>query len=399
MELLKDLNEEKVWSKGFTTIVAAHSMNAVGNYMLMPIIPLFLVSLGAVESQVGIISTAVSISAILTRFLISAVVEKLGKKRIIIIGLLISTIMMVLYSLVESLGVITLLRVIQGMGGGMVSTIAATMAADMLPDSRRGQGVGYFSMGVVAAMTIAPAIALFVREKTGFPQVFLVAACFALVSALLVFFFIEEPRIPKTQPQEKGGEKRKSFEWRNMFDRKLVVSSVIVMLFGICRCVDLNYIAIFAEERNMKYLSFYFMIQTVTMFCIRFVVGRFADRKGRNWVLIPGGFATLAYLFTMIFAHTDAIMLFGSFLSGLGIGVLAPNLQVWMLNTVAPEKRNAANSSFYGSMDIGNAVGASLMGFTAQHFGFTIMFGVGACVALLHTVGYIAFGREKKARV
>jgi len=370
--------------------------------MLMPTIPLFLVALGAVESQVGVVVTAYNVSCIVSRFLINSVLEKIGKKRVMIAGLILSTIIMAIYGKVESIGAVAALRVIQGMGLGTTSAIAATMAADFLPDKRRGQGIGYFSMGVVVAMTIAPAIGLYMRDNYGFMPMFLVAACAHLMAAIMASFTREPDIISEEQQreaqQEKREEKTGGFQWRSLYDRSLIVPSVIVLLFGICRSVDLVYIALFAEERNLGHLSWYFAIQTITMFCVRLVVGRFADRKGRNLVLIPGGFAMLAALFTLSLANTSAIMLLGSFFCGLGVGVLAPNLQVWVLNAVEPARRNVASASYYSFMDIGSAIGAPLMGIMAEHFGYTVMFRVGACVALLYIVCYFAIGREKKVQ-
>ena len=391
------MNEEKIWSKDFTGITVSHAFYALAVYMLVPTIPLLLVSLGATESQVGVVVTAYYVSSILTRLLVNAVIEKTGKKRVLIAGFLLSAIVMALYGFVESTGAITALRVIQGVGHGMSAAIATTMAVDFLPDSRRGQGVGYFSMGMIVAMSIAPAIALQLKGSYGFRIMFLAAAGINFIAAVMVFF-ISEPVIVRAKPKEKREGRLKNLDWRNMYDRRLIIPSVIILLFGICRSVDMNYISLFAEERNLAYLSWYFVIQTATTFLVRLVMGKFADRKGRDWVLIPGGFAMLAALVTLSFAETSGIMLLGAFLSGLGLGVLAPNLQVWVFGIVEPEKRSVAGATHYSVVDIGSALGAPLMGLAAENFGYPVMFRAGAFAALLYIVVYAAIGREKKAR-
>jgi len=396
------LNKEKIWTKGFTTITASYTLFSLGMYMLIPTIPLFLVGLGVAESQVGVVATAFYSSSILTRFFINMVIAKAGKKRVLVVGLIINTTIMALYSLAGSVGVVALLRVVQGMGLGTTSAIFTTIAVDILPDSRRGQGVGYFGLGVIVAMTIGPAIALFIKDGFGFVPMFLIAGCTNMIAAVTVIFFVEEPRINMEQQaekqQEKPGEKAKTIQWRNLYDRRLILSSVIVFLFGICRAVDTNYIALFAMERKLEYLSWYFVIQTAAMFCIRFIMGRVADRKGRNWALIPGGFAMLALMITLNFTTTSAVMLLGAFFSGLGAGMLAPNLQVWILGTVEPSKRSVASSSYYNSVDIGSAIGAPLMGLMAENFGYNSMFRTGACAAVLYLVVYITVGREKRPK-
>jgi len=389
------LKEDRIWNKGFTTVTISHSVFAVGVYMLIPTIPLFLKEIGAVESQVGVVVTAFYISAIFTRFGINAVLARIGKKRVVIAGLLLSGIIMSLYGFAESVAAVAVLRVIQGVGLGMASSTSATLVADFLPDSRRGQGVGYFTMGLVVSMTVAPVIALNLRETYGFMPMFLFASVTCLLSAV-VMLFIKEPEIVKLEASGKTYDKGKTLQWRNLFDRRLIIPAVTVLLFGLSRSVDMNYISLFAEERKLEYLSLYFVVQTVTMFLIRLIVGQFADKKGRNWVLIPGGVAMLAVMVTLSFANTSAVMLLGAFFSGLGLGILAPNLQVWALSVIEPERRNVASSTFFNCMDIGSAIGASVMGLMAENFGYTAMFRTGACAALMYLIVYIAVGREKR---
>ena len=391
------MKEEKIWNKGFTTVTLSHSLVSLGAYMVIPTIPLFLVSLGATESVVGIVATAYYISSILTRFLINLVIARVGKKRALIAGLFLCSIVMASYGFAESVAAVAALRIIQGMGLGSASTIAVTLAVDFLPDSRRGQGLGYHTMGIVVAMTIGPAFALFLRSNFGFMPMFLIASCSSLIAAITVFF-IDEPQIITSEPQGKQEEKAKAVDWRNIYDRKLIAPSVVVLLFGVCRSVDMNYIAIFAEERNLEFLSLYFVVQTATMFLIRLIIGPFVDKKGRNWILLPGGAAMLAFLITLSLTKTSAAMLLGAFFSGLGIGVLSPNLQVWMISLVNPKKRSVASASYYSFVELGSAIGAPLLGLAAENFGYTVMFRTGACVALLYIIVYIAIGREKKPR-
>lgn len=388
---------EKIWTKDFTAITVSHAMVALGMYMLTPTIPLFLVGFGATESQVGAVVTGFYLSTILTRLLINAVLTRTGKKRMLIAGSVLSAVVMALFGFVNSVAAAAALRIIMGIGLGTVSTIGTTMAVDFLPESRMGEGLGYFSMGMVVAMTFSPAIALYLRSNWGFMPMFLAAAGSNLISAVMVLF-VREPNVIRAEPTERPKQKTKLIDWRNLYDRRLIAVSVIVFLFGINRSVDMNYIALFAEERSLAHLPWYFAIQTATMFCIRFVVGKFSDRKGRNWILIPGGVAVLALMITLSYADTSAKMLLGAFFSGLGFGILAPNLQLWTISTVEPEKRIVANATYFNFVDIGSAVGAPLMGIVAEFWGFTAMFRAGACTALLYIVGYIVIGREKKRR-
>jgi len=389
------LKEDKIWNKNFTTITLSYMLLALGIYMIVPTIPLYITDLGATKTQVGMVATAFYVSSIITRLMINTVIAKVGRKRVLIAGFILSTIMMSSYGLARSVETVAMMRVLQGMAFGTISTISGAMAADFLPDSRRAQGIGYFGMGLVISMTIAPALALYLRSNHGFIPVFLVAASTNLTAGITVLF-INEPRVNKPEPQQNAEEKIRAIRLRNVYDRKLIVPSIFVFIFGVCRSLDLNYITIFAEGRSLEQLPLYFTIQTVTMFCIRFFIGRVADKKGRSWALVPGGFAMLSSLIILSFTETNAVLLIGAFFSGLGSGMLSPNLQVWLFSVVAPEKRGLASAAYYNFIDIGGALGAPLMGLIAEIFGFPFMFRAGACAAALYIMGYFIIGREKK---
>jgi len=363
-----------------------------GVYMLTPTIPLYIASLGAAESHVGIVATIFLVASIITRMFINTILNQTGKKLTLIAGVLLNTVVLFLYGFTHSLGATAILRAIQGIGFGITTTITATMAVDFLPDSRRGEGIGYFSMGVVLGSTIGPAISLFLMRNFGFQPMFFVASGFSLITAITVMFS-EEPAVASVSKPE--NKVKATFKWQNIFDRKLILPAAFIVLIGIARSADSNYISLFAEERNFDHLTLYFPISAMTMFFIRFIIGRFSDRKGRNWVLIPGGFAMLAMLITLSLAKTSGVMLLGAFLNGLGMGVLAPGMQLWMFDCVEASRRSVASAAYFNFTDLGVGAGAFSMGFLAENAGYTVMFQTAAGVALLAIVLYAIIGREK----
>ena len=222
---------------------------------------------------------------------------------------------------------------------------------------------------------------------------FFAAAGFSFVAAVILFFCKEPPESAATPPSDRS---EKSVWWQNLFSRKLIIPAGLLLMFSLSRTADTTFISVFAEASGLLgHLSWYFVIQTATMFSIRIFVGRFADRKGRNWVLVLGGAATLISCMILSFTSSTTLMLIGAFFSGLGYGVVAPALQVWMFSLVTPEKRSIASATYYNFTDIGIGIGAALMGYSAEYYGFPVMFRVGACAGIIYIIGYIAFGWDK----
>ena len=394
------MEKEKIWTKSFIVIVFANMFNNVGVQMLMPTIPLYLVALGATESQVGLVATSFFVSSILTRFFISVLLQRIGKKLTLFSGVLLTAVVIALYGLTHSVGAAAAMRIAQGLGFGTTTTIFTALAADHLPDSRRGEGIGYFSMGVVFAMTVAPAIGLFMRDNYGFHPMFFVAAAFSFISAVGVRFFMKPSPVNTTAPEnvEKEENEAETGFLSKLYDPKLTLPALLLILLGLCRSADMNFVALFAEARNLEHLALYFAIQTTTSFGIRFFTGQVSDRRGRNWVLIPGGCAVLASLTLLSFAKTTGLFLLSSFFNGLGVGVLVPGMQVWMFSRVGSEKRNVASATYFNFYDVGVSIGAILLGYLAEYVGYTAMYRTAACSAVLYLIFYVLVGRERRGR-
>ena len=392
------LEKDRIWTKGFTTLTLSNAFNNVGIQMLVPTIPLYLVALGATESQVGLVATSFFVSSIITRLFINLLLTRIGKTQTLFAGVLLTAAVIALYGVTDSVGAAAAMRVAQGLGFGTTTTIFTTLAADFLPDSRRGEGIGYFSMGVVLGASIAPAISLSLMDAYGFQIMFFSAACFSLLASVGVWFskgsLSAETHAAESVPESGVRE----VFWHNLFDSRLTLQALMLILLGLCRSADMNFIALFALERQLDHLALYFSLQTLVAFCIRFFMGYIMDRKGRNWILIPGGCAVLIAMLILSAARSGAVMLVAGFFHGMGVGMLVPGMQVWLFSRVGPEKRNIASATYFNFYDIGISVGAVILGLLAEKVGYTVMYLVSAGSAVLYLIGYICISvRERNS--
>lgn len=382
--------KERIWTKNFISLMSSCALYNMATQMIMPIIPLFIVAMGATETQVGLLATAFFVSSIITRLLVNILIKWIRRLHLAYLGMLLAVIVIALFCIAETVGVTAILRIAQGVGFGIITTLLTAMGADALPDSRRGEGIGYFGMGVVLAMTIAPIISISLMESFGFNQVFLVSAGVPLVAAVILSLYKPPPHV-KEPTQE---IRKKEPILQQLFEPKASFQAALVILTGLCRSADMNFIAIFAELRKLEYLALYFSVQTVASFLTRLFAGRISDRKGRSWVLIPGGIAVLVAMVMLSVAQSGEVMLLAGFFNGIGIGVLVPGMQVWLFEIVAAEKRNVASSMYFNFYDIGVSVGAILLGVIAENLGYSWMWQTTAFSAFLFLVLYIFFGRK-----
>ena len=423
--------KDKIWTKEYTTLSITNGLIFFAVQMITPAIPLFIVALGGTETDVGMVATSFFITSTITRFLVNVMLVHVERRRVLLMGVLLNVVVMFAFGYSSSIGVTAVLRILQGMGFGIITTLSTAMAADILPDSRRGEGIGYFGMMVVLAMTAGPILSLPIMRNHGFKAMFFTASAITLLPTIAVCL-MKEPKksvelesaeqqateaiktteiteateatettgmTATTEAPETSDKPAKRAFWHNFFDPRLTILAALVALLGICRTADMNFISTFAEQRDMgAYLAMYFAIQTSSSFVIRFVMGRIVDKKGRSWVLVPGAFLKITALLMLSFTSTKEFMLLASAINGLGIGLIVPGMQLWLFDVAGPEKRNIASATYFSFYDIGISVGALLFGYLAEYVGYSFMFRTAASSAALYLICYAFVGRQRSVR-
>jgi MFS family permease len=318
------------------------------------------------------IAAAFSGSAILMRFITPPILDKLKKTVLLRFGVILAILVTASCIFTESIPSILVVRVLQGVGFGIVSTICASLAADILPDQRRGEGIGYFGMGNTAMVAISPAVGLFLIETSGFDAAFLAAASVQVFSVITLAFFRPDPKIIMPAPRP---EKKLPFIQR-YYDSSLHLQTVLLVLFGFTRCSEMNFVSLLAADQGIAHLSVYFIFQTSVSFTVRFFAGNLYDRKGHAWVIIPSCISFLCGLTALSLAHNLGVLLVGGFFNGAALGAMQPSMQTWTMSSVASEKRSVASAVYYNFYDIGITIGSVVLGYIASGYGFPALFRV-----------------------
>lgn len=185
-----------VWTLPFTLAVAATTSIFAGFYLLIPALPPFAAALGASKSMVGLVISIYSLAAIPARLLSGSQMDRLGRKRFLLAGLVIFAVTAGLYTLAGSLRVLLALRILHGLSWGWITTAMSALVAEMAPASRRGEAIGYWSLAPTLAMAIAPMSGTVLISAMGFPAVFAATAGLAGFAAALV--------VPIREPQREA---------------------------------------------------------------------------------------------------------------------------------------------------------------------------------------------------
>ena len=366
-------------------------------YVLTPLLPLYLSEhFGATKDMIGLVLSGYTITALLFRPFSGYVVDSFSRKKVLMVCFGAFSIFFAGYLAASTLLLFTIVRTLHGGPFGALTVANSTVAIDVLPSSRRTEGIGYYGLSNNLAMAIAPTIGIFIYRLTmSFELLFWLAFAVACIGWLVD---------ATVKPSEKQIVKNKS---KLSLDRFFLVRGwllgVNMVAFGFSFGVLSNYLAIYGKEELgiTAGTGTYFMLCSVGLIASRIQGGK-ALRKGlltQNagqgivisligytlFILMP----TLNQLFSIHSSLFTYIGYYGSaLLIGLGNGHMWPAFQNMTINVADNSQRGTANSTILISWDVGMGLGILLGGVIAEHLGYGAAFW---SVALVNATGAALF--------
>lgn len=381
---MTSVQRPRLFTKNYILISLANLLMAVGFYFLIPTLPVFITSqLGAGPGMVGYIIAVYTLSAMLIRPLTGYLVDSYGRKWIYIVSFFAFAAMLGFYTLVYSLIWLLVLRFMHGFTWGATTTSASTIIVDMIPPSRRGEGIGIYGLSFTVAMALAPAVALAIMGTDDFETMFLSAMAIALAGfALMLLVKFPEYSKPVTKTV---------FKLSGIIEPRTLPMAGIQLLYGLTYGGLMSFITLYAKEYRIDQPELFFGLFAVGIAVSRLVSGRFFDLRGPAILVLTGllagavGFAALG-----LFVNITGFLL-AAILVGVCMGIVMPTLQTMANNVVEPQKRGAANATFITAFDIGIGGGSMLLGIVAEFSSLKTMYIVSAMILVVSVVLYFGF--------
>jgi len=342
-------------------------------YAILSALPLYLVNdLHASAVQVGFVVGAYTIASVLVRPFSGFMLDRFGRRTIFLLALIVYSLLFAGYLVAITITAIILLRFAQGLAWGFTTVSGSTIAVDIIPTSKRGEGIGYFALSTTLGMSVGPVIGLFVCHKWGYVAMF-VAGCIIGVASLACAYAIH-------MRKRFVVGKRIKLERNSLFDKNSIRPSMNVFITMIAYGGLLSFIALYGQELGIQDSSLYFLIFSVGIAAARLTSGKEFDKNGPRRIitlciiLLIIGFPLLALAEDAVLFYISAIII------GFGNGVIFPTFQSMVNNIADPAHRGAANSTLYTAVDLGMGLGMIMAGFIAQQISLSAIFWTSALV-------------------
>ncbi|MEK4516557.1 MFS transporter [Paenibacillus sp. FSL H8-0122] len=378
-------SSERLWTTSFITLTLCNLLLFIGLQMTLSTLPAYAESaLHASPVQVSLVTSLFAFSAIASRLFSARALEKGGRNLLIFLGLAVSLSAVAGYYFAGSIFTLLLFRMLFGVGFGMASTAFPTMASDVIPIRRMGEGMGYFGLSTSLAMSAGPLIGLSLLQGPGFGSLLLGTA--VVLALILPMGF----RLAKTLP---GGHLEPAAvpaaaAGSNPY-RRLLLPCLLNFLLSISYGGLLGFLALYGQEKHLQHIAYFFLFNAVAIVVIRPLSGRIYDRYGAAALLIPGSLFIVAGLLLLSFASTTAGLFPAALCYGFGFGSMQPALQTWMIQSVEPRQRGLANGMFLNSLDLGVAIGSMLLGAVAMFTSYAVMYRYSILAPLLLLAVYL----------
>lgn len=376
---------ERLWTKSFIGLILTLFFLCFGFYLLLPTLPIYIKELGIDESQLGLIIGSFTLSAVVARPIIGGLLDRYGRRFFIIAGLIVFAISMFLYNWASGILLLFLLRILHGFGWAISTTAIGTSITDVIPDRRRGEGMGWYGMSMTVSMAIGPIIGVWMVQSYSFQNLILIAFCLS-ISAILIALVTN---VPLLRSDNKGNIV--------YFDKSILPISVAIFFLALTYGGITTFIPLFAESIHVNAGTF-FLIYAIALTFTRPVAGKLADRYNEGSIIIPSLLITIAALLLLSLSNGLLGVIVSAILYGIGFGSAQPTLQAAILNLVSPTKKGVANASFFTAMDLGIGLGSILLGLVSQYLGYPFLFTVCAVSGFISMLIFIVFVRRTLLR-
>lgn len=389
--------EEKVrlFTGNYLKVWIANFMMYFSFYFVTPLLPLYLRDVfHADKAMIGLVLSGYSVAALAIRFFSGYIVDRFSRKKVLMISYASFALFFAGYYITGSIILFAVIRTLHGAPFGLTSVSSNTVAIDVLPSQRRGEGIGYWGLSNNFAMAVGPSLSLLLYSRfNDYNLLFTVSLVCALLG-LLINSYVDCKYRPPVMEKKKMSLDR--FVLIQGWSQGICIA-LIAMSYGILS----TYIAIYSKDvlNITTGTGTFFMLFAIGLILSR-VVGvkalsrGFAARNATYGVIVVAiGYAIFAFWQNLYGYYISAVVI------GFGQASMYPAVQTMFLNMTTNDKRGTANATILTSWDLGIGLGIIGGGYVAEHLGgYNSAFIMAATVSLMSVIFFLSYAKKAYLR-
>jgi MFS family permease len=323
--------------------------------LILPELFDYLTQIGGKDHK-GYIVFLFSLTAILSRPISGQLTDTIGRKPVILIGLFVCFLSGLLYPFATTVLFFLCLRAFHGIAAGFTPTANSAAVVDVVPESKRGEALGFIGFCTSLGMTFGPVLGSWTKINYGFNFLFITSSFVSLISLLLVSS-MKETLIEK-KPHDLNKINKESF-----LEPLVLFPALVYLFYIISYSVVFTIIPDFSSHLGIKNKGLFFLVSIGSSAFIRIISGKLSDKIGRTPFLFVGIFFLILSMWLIGSATNKSTFLMGGVLIGLSVGIATPSVMAWSSDLADTRFLGRSFSTMFLSMEIGISIASLLSSF------------------------------------
>ena len=377
--------KDKLWTPSFCVVVAGNFLLFFAFYLLLPVLPMYLdEAFAASRSTAGFILSSYTITALMIRPFAGYMVDTFPRKPLLLICYFVFLLFFGGYLLAGTLLLFAIIRAGHGVAFGLLTVSNSTVAIDVMPSSRRGEGIGYYGVSNNLAMAVGPTLSLYIHDAyANCDYIFLlsmVSATIGLIAVSTIKMPYRREPVPEKPPIS--------------LDRFLLLKGMpeafTLIFYSFSYGILSTYLAVYGKEELgiESGAGFFFILLAVGLILSRLASGQWLNRGFFTRNIFVGMLLSLLGYLIFVGVRNEWGYYGAAVVLGLGYGCICPAYQTMFINLAPNNQRGTANSTYLTAWDLGVGLGVLIGGQIADLTNYATAYAT-ACV--LCAVGYLLF--------
>jgi len=392
----------KEYPSAFKVLVLASFIDMLGGFLLMPFFALYITNrFGVGMTQVGFLFAVNSAGNIFGGMIGGALADKYGRRKLILLGLMVSGVGNIFMGLVDDLNIFFILAAILGFMGSLGGPARQAMVVDLLPREKQAEGFGIMRVAMNLAATFGPLLGGFLATQS-YLLLFLSDAVSSLITAVIVFLVI-----PETKPEKSKDKQEESFIDHLIGYKEVLKDGIFILFLSVSAIMVIVYMQMnstlsvflrdvhgFPLQSFGLLLSMNAIMVVLFQFWIAKKISKFAPMKviaiGALFYIVGFGMYGFISAFYLFFVAMIFITI--------GEMIVTP-IQQTAVALFAPEDKRGRYMAMFGfHWAIPNLFGVLLAGLVMENIGPNWVWYFAGILSLISAVGFWLLNGVTKKR-
>jgi MFS family permease len=364
------LSSDRLFTPRFFVMCGFSFTVFLSAFQLLPTAPFHILALGGSTSAAGLFLGFLTYASAFSALITGTLADRLGPRRILIIASIAITAFSIAYAFIPDYHVILGLVLVHGVFWSGLLTGSAAYMTNILPESRRAEGIAYWGLSTIAAIAVAPSIGFWMFHF-GWRALCLETAVLNILMGIIAWCLPPQPIAVAPAGHRKG----RLVEWR------ILILSFTLFLYSFGYGGITSFTALYADANGVHPKGIYLTTLAVVILVTRPLSGRLGDRFGYRRVFLPCLVLIVVGLSCLVFGGTRFWLMTSAIFFGAGFGTAYPVFAGYVMRHVGPARRGAAFGAILACFDTGIGTGSTGMGWIIEHYGFAAAFGAAAALS------------------